>query len=398
MTEGGSHYENGIEKLILAVKTDQVGSGVAWIFPVPATPDRVNINVFDSFPDFEGIDAIQMAKYKTHTWDVPVIASLTQMYTFPIVIGFLFVSGSKGLSMSSNGVQVYEHIEKKGLVTEIVSAKSVEGLQTHLSSYGVKVTDLHTIEDYIGKDYSFVVSWADNIGSGQAPAVYVEFPTDKIFFPLKPSSIYGSRGIPVILYVIGFVKPVTYSSIENYTSIRYFSGILNSSDSMFHKNGSIIYTRIVIGPRSDIFNQVENVVSYGYGSVNIDELMKRNGEFVMPASYFTDDLWIDNSGTAEANKAKMIIDINNFTTNNFLLFLVVWLITVSFVASSVASLLVFRNFSFAKYGIANCLTIIGLYFVLKADKIEKTRKFIAVFSAIFILVNFILFPFILGII
>jgi len=52
--------------------------------------------------------------------------------------------------------------------------------------------------------------------------VSITFPTDKIYFPLKPTSVYGSQKVPIVIYVMGHVTPDIYPEIEKDTQVNYF--------------------------------------------------------------------------------------------------------------------------------------------------------------------------------
>src|SRR4030042_1452810 len=60
------NYENGREKLLLAVKLGELTSGpVVWIVPVPARASEVTIDVCQEFPQFYGEDVLEkVERYK----------------------------------------------------------------------------------------------------------------------------------------------------------------------------------------------------------------------------------------------------------------------------------------------------------------------------------------------
>lgn len=61
-------------------------------------------------------------------------------------------------------VIVYEHLDKEGISSEIITAKTTNGLYDYLKSKGLKIESgsIPVLDNYIGKDYFFVVSWMNS--------------------------------------------------------------------------------------------------------------------------------------------------------------------------------------------------------------------------------------------
>jgi hypothetical protein len=65
----------------------------------------------------------------------------------------------------SDGVTVYESIEKIGLTTELVSAVNGSSLTEYITSKGLNLPESSKsiLDEYTGKEYSFVISWISDI-------------------------------------------------------------------------------------------------------------------------------------------------------------------------------------------------------------------------------------------
>jgi hypothetical protein len=229
------NYEDGFENLMITVDVSEFQStqGV-WIFPVPSKPHDTVIDIVKAFPRLSGYDVKQKTDRSiSDTFD---IMRLSQVYTLPLymISGFSAMGTSTSIEQKTTaaldlGVTVHEHIEKMGLITELITAESGEGFYTYLTDKGLVLPEeaKGILEDYIGEDYTFVVSWISDErnytasldmgygsrGIASTLGVHVTFPTDKIYMPLKPTSIYGSEEIPIKVYIIGHVTPELYTKI-----------------------------------------------------------------------------------------------------------------------------------------------------------------------------------------
>jgi len=105
-------------------------------------------------------------------------------------------------------------------VTEVVTAEDADALYDYLKAKNITIPvgSIPIIDDYIGETYSFVVSWVKSIrDERKMPAIFVDFPTREIYYPLKPTSVYGDAKIPAFIYVIGYARPKLYPEIEPFT-------------------------------------------------------------------------------------------------------------------------------------------------------------------------------------
>jgi len=234
------NYENGREKLLLAVKLDKLmDNSVVWIVPVPADASKVKINIFQEFPEFSGEDILLVAEEsKEVVRHTALIIASTQIWTYPFLAAIMMSQIGHFLPP---GVEVHAHVEKEGIVTEVITAETATGLYQYLEGKNVTIPpgSIPVLNEYIGQNYAFVTSWVKSIHAEDkaiTPAIFVEFPTDKLYYPLKPTSVYGEKQIPVLLYVIGCVSPNLYPDIENFTEYRYFLGSISGPPELYHRN------------------------------------------------------------------------------------------------------------------------------------------------------------------
>ena len=229
------NYEQGTEKLIIAVDLEEENSDIAWIIPVPSKPEKVEIDITSELPIFFGDDVMSKAKLEfSENLKTSYYAGLLgQIWTFPFSIIFVSLGGARGglggEIASGDLVSVETHIEKAGMVAEVITAQNSQAIYNYFSQKGfnIKQGSISELNSYIEKDYSFVVSW---IASGTISdesrgqrGVFVNFPTSKIYYPLILTSAYGETELPITIRVLDHVKPEIFPEIKPYTETSYFT-------------------------------------------------------------------------------------------------------------------------------------------------------------------------------
>ena len=369
------NYENGYQKMILAVDFDNMNKdqkGV-WIFPVPAAPDRTVIDVVKGFPSLQGYDVERKVDETIN--EMFSVMRLSQIYTFPFfTLRYLMVNsntesfGVKGLGGTVDGVTIHEHIVKYGVTTELVSTTNGEALYKHLTERkGLNLPDdsISVLDEYVGDDYSFVISWFS--GSEKSDiyeddnyyrdrfydtvSVSLTFPTEKIYYPLKPTSVYGSKRIPAVIYVMGHVTPDLYPEIEMDSEVTYF--IQND------------------------YYPTEELKSFFDGEQRIEDLKYTKIKINPPSKYLTNDLWIESYAPPVVTMRTLAIKYQK-TWGLF------FFILSSCLASMFAGMIVFRKdrpslVKFGLFGLWNFLTIIGfaiatLFMKTKRLELNLERK------------------------
>lgn len=359
------NYENGFENMLLAIYvSDLKGEKAAWIFPVPAKPDKIAIDIIKNFPIFYGRNIEVNAKNAINgTFS---LMRLSQVYTLPFEGFFVYSRGGlKGrMGRLKAGVEVHEHIEKMGLTTELITAEDGSQFINYLKNKELELpSDFKSaLDEYIGQEYSFVASWISDIerfkeetekkdrfgGTFNSLSVFITFLTNKIYFPLKPTSVYGSTKIPMTIYIMNHVTPEIYSGIKNSSQVKYFVDTHYSVPSEF----------------LSFFNKKSIIKNLKYTIIHIDS----------PSKYLTNDLWMN-----ERVPTKVIF--SNFLTQYNQVWGLFLFILCSCLSSLFAGLIAFRGKQpskrkFTLFGLWNFLTLIGVAIAsyrLKIDT-EFTQK------------------------
>jgi len=339
------NYDNGLQKMIISIGLEGENSnGVVWLFPVPSDPNKVAIDVVKNLPRLSGEEISKKAK--SNLDDTTKFLQMTQVYTIPFVMlfgrGYVGTLGTEGINAPlgikgwgiEQDVVVYEHLEKEGIVSEIITAKTATGLYDYLKSKGLKIESgsIPVLDIYIGKEYSFVASWinpSENVISAQR-GVFVTFPTKNIYFPMLPTSVYGSKTVPVTIRVIGHVSPKVFQDIKSYTKTEYYvDNYVNFADDLKNfysgRNQDIKYTKI---------------------------------EIDAPSKFLTEDLWF-------SNQAPIKTYYSTFVAKHPVISAIILLILSSIIVGILAGLIVFRDLrrkpvKLGLIGLSNFLTIIGL--------------------------------------
>jgi len=395
------NYENGQERLLLAVKFGQVTSGpVLWIVPVPARAPEVKIDVCQEFPEFWGADVLEEAEpYKSVIEEVGFYVAATQIFPMGILVGnvgrFIGVEEPEPV----RGVEVYTHLEKEGITAEVVTAETGHVLDEYLQAKKVAVpsSSIPVLDEYIGKDYSFVVSWIESRPTedkDMTPAIFAEFPTDKLYYPLRLTSAYGDREIPLQLIVIGWVKPSLYPEIEKFTKCRYFEFYgARGGPAEFYGEAFESYEH---ASGTDWLSAGEPIrfTTIEIGDIGESSLLGRTPA----AKSFVDDLWMERlDDLPEEVKAvrDRIVQRGTFFSKNWVVIFIPWLICLSLASGALAGLILYRKpKKFALVGLTNCFTQIGLIIgtILLAREEGKRLKFILLFWVLFLVLDFALVP------
>lgn len=474
------NHEDGLQKMIISIGIeDQAKKGAVWLFPVPSAPEKVNIDVLVQIPELRGEEVGQKAEMVLN--GLKEITDSSQIYPF-LLSGFgsslmttALISDGDGFSggMRGNGVEVYKHIEKEGMISEVITTRSAEGLNNYLKSKGLDINagSVPVLDNYIGKDYSFVVSWMVppeevvkktpaeedstdaeaikrnlykyisqpdvykkfavfyngkilnyiktwtpppisitetrdkilndpeyavyfflNTSAGadsrnwiiraiqndptliniypeeelpiekkpsNQKGVYVVFPTEKIYFPLIPTSVYGDKVVPASIRVLGHVSPKVYEGIKENTKVKYFNlGYLTGDGSLKDFFGRKTASCGTIGETS-FMN-----CSINYTKIDISA----------PSKSFTEDLWMNDVPPLKVGLPNFIIE-----QRWFLGFMMLAIISV--LAGILSGWAVFeehRNMNgvkkFGFLGLFNFFTIIGLWIAMNFTRTKEGVK------------------------
>ena len=215
-------HDGGIERLLIGIdiRLEEDNSGALWLFPVPGTLETVEIDLTDRFPVMRGMDPMEKARSRISE----SLATETALVLNPLLGAMLFLFPAT--HRAREGVIEHAAIEKYGLRTEAITADSLEALGTCLSEKGLKIPqeELALFEPYLNDKYVLIATrvlskeelrasfpqeetWRLKGSRRRWPGVYVTFPAQKAFYPMRPTSGYGDDTMWVTIVTIGHVEP-----------------------------------------------------------------------------------------------------------------------------------------------------------------------------------------------
>jgi hypothetical protein len=341
-------HRDGVEKMLIAIslELEDEDKGL-WIFPVPGNPETIKLDVLDSFPVFKGVDTKDKAE--DLFGDIVKLAFATQIYPTPFVI-ISDLSLSRSLSLGKSGgfkVSTYYEVEKWGIHTEAIRADSIEDLRGYLKEKGVGIEtkELRAFEDYLSDKYVLILAWISSrkelleefkeYGKGEIlsnkrwPSLYVEFATEKAFYPMRPTRSYGEEHIRIDLAVLDYVrleKAPPYFLTEYYHQNKAVENVPSKMTQDFSSKG-IRYTRVIF-----------------------------DGE----AGELNDDLWFIPGAPNNVKNADLIVSI----IGNPFGFCIAYICIVSFLSwmtAGLTGLVLFQKWKgYSRLGLWNIFTLIGL--------------------------------------
>lgn len=369
------NYEDGLEKMILSISLSETNENAVWIFPVPTEPSKVAVDVVGNLPQLIGKEAIQLAK--TNLVDIKSALFATQIYTIPF-IPFYYLTSSlsadelgalpRATGTTTEGIEtdvtVYEHLEKEGITTEIITAKDAQALYQYLQGKDLEIKQgsISVLDYYVGKEFTFVVSWISKespslLSSSESEinqnllynlitpyyrssnkkqkGLFVIFPTKKIYYPLLPTSVYESEVIPATIRIIGHSSPKIFNDIKSFTKIEYYiNGHINFRD------------------------ELRNFYSGPFENIKYTKI-----EINAPSKFLTDDLWINP-------RMPLKTFYYSFIAQQPLISGILLLILSSVITGIVAGYIAFKDLrnkngilKLGLVGLSNCLSIIGILII-----------------------------------
>ncbi|MBP8590856.1 DUF2330 domain-containing protein [Candidatus Shapirobacteria bacterium] len=414
------NYDGDLQKMIISVGLEgEHSKEVVWLFPVPADPNKVAIDVLESLPRLSGEEI--SGKARSNLDDKTEWLQMTQLYTIPLVSAYetrkvasenvnKAFDAPQGINgMREPDVIVYEHLDKEGISSEIITAKTANGLYDYLKRKGLKIEigSIPVLNNYISKDYSFVISWItpqtasvdrneietylnnyllnhydnklgrlidtffethpqlkdqtsrfsaidtnpalkeelitqientiqeDPLLLPRAPTknqwgIFVTFPTRNIYYPLLPTSVYGSKTVPTTIRVIGHVSPKIFQDIKSYTKTEYYvDGHASFADDI-----------------KNFYDGQSKEIKYTKVEINA------------PSKFLTDDLWISNSTPIKTYYSTFFA---KYPATSAILLLII----SSLIAGVLVGWIIFKSlrknmFKLGLVGLSNCLSILGL--------------------------------------
>ncbi|MGD9642964.1 MAG: hypothetical protein AB7V08_09520 [Elusimicrobiales bacterium] len=198
-------HENGLQKMLLSASAKATeGKSLIWIFPVPAAPQNVTIDISSEMPKMYGeqihyalkreLKKIRYSLFKTQLYTIQ--PKLGKFYSVQrMMFGAAASLGSGNENASS--VVVHEHIDKDGIVSELITAKNGADIYDYLRKNGINAENgsIQILDKYISQDFSFVVSRIspqEVVVSTKDVAYYLQR-ENRTQWPLTVKSIYEAK-------------------------------------------------------------------------------------------------------------------------------------------------------------------------------------------------------------
>lgn len=409
------NYYNSTETMLIqasiSVEDVRNASQMVWIFPIPSDPEDIEVGVFGEFPGLDGKYLSQVAKYSISEDFVWLYSS--QIYMFPIALTTVYTikeynplshralmpGGSEGLyGNETNPVDIFESITQYGLTTEVIGTQDAAAFQDYLDMYGISLPEnsLPIIQDYADGGYSFVASRVTDIdnftdssirngfrGKVYSVSIAVGFQSDRIFYPLKLTSVYGERDVPIILEILDYVSHVPFET--------EIPSLTMETDYLIDKN-----------------RRIDSDLDWFYaeqkwkGELNdgvMEEMRFTLVQFDAKSSDLVEDMWFEDKPPSEVSTLSYLVD-NSYMITIPLFF------AISALSSFLAGSYVYRGFRpkrirFAMLGLANITSIIGVALIARKLDIDRTfaeppipdtslfkwKAFLGFFSLSFVLVS-----------
>lgn len=203
------------ERLHLATRSQAHDGPVLWMVPVPGDPTQVDAEPMETIPviadDYEIVKAAQSVCWDTlnatFLLDSGFLIPFVAVRTLGMRASGTFSAVGAALPSGSSGVTVYQHVEKLGMVVEVLTAQSSAALDRYLTRQGVDVRaeQIVAIAPYLAKQFTLVCGWTTG-KSVEARSMRIDFPTPRLYYPLLPTRVYQDE-IYTQINVRGFVQP-----------------------------------------------------------------------------------------------------------------------------------------------------------------------------------------------
>ncbi|MFH1257484.1 MAG: hypothetical protein ABIG96_01205 [Candidatus Micrarchaeota archaeon] len=390
-------FNDGYERLGLTVEfgATSEGTNAIWVVPVPADPTKVEIKLIDGFPvpygssiSEDARNALNGAFLAAAGWGTfPLNIAILPLFLIGTMRGTLSSSAKNGIEGSSyyDGISIFQRVSLGGVTSDLVGTNDPAELENYLSSKGVELAGEYKmiLEGYVDKDYSFVVTYISdwqkfqssktNTAGSTYPDYYanrvaypyaastpislrIGFPSTKPYFPLKLTSMYGDRVIPITIYLMGNYVPETYSGLAGLKADYFRNGYVRNYYSPNQVTGDV----------EEFFRPGRQLSDLEYTKITINE----------KSVNFKEDLWFGSGLPFSFTLKKAIAD-------NFLVLLLLIMIIVSSLAGIIAGRLAFKDsglddMHFGLYGLYGLTTMFGFliatWLMKTASLDDKTRK------------------------
>ena len=366
------NYSKNIQKMILDISfIENIESNMSlWIVPVPGIKKNVNVDYIKSSPYLHGKYIVKKITGNMNSWHNLIL--LSQLYLAPFII-----KTGPGTRMELFGTPPIIQDNKYKISTNIININELSSFM-NTNKINISPSLLTSISSY-DDNYVLLVfqitvpeifrrSHVQKDLNNNHLSAYVKFKTEKMFYPLKISTVYGKHIIPIEITVINIVD----ADLNNIVSHKnYFSGE-RVIDYHYLSNFDVKTDCI------DFFNEQYYPMLY-YSKI----LIKSESQGFVSDLSFNDN---------KPENIKSMIFINDYI---HLIYLSIFIIA-SCLSSFIATRICYRDsapsfFKTLLLGLLNFTTIIGVWLFSSRITNDKNNKsvisFIMMFSIIFIILT-----------
>ncbi len=225
-------YEEGIQKMLIKIDIEKKDvSNSTWILPIPSSHDLIGFDIEANMLVFRGQNIKkayeeQLEEYKKELLSMYYSSFLPGLRFF-YLWSSSFTDEAHGSLDGTNGVYVHERIEFHGINSELVSTDNPIALIEYLNEKGlpIQMGSLDSFDYYIENDFSFIITWINsNSLEGLTPALYVQFPTSKIYYPMLLTSEYGDQEVPISILINDYVEFEDGIELKEHSKLTYYRG------------------------------------------------------------------------------------------------------------------------------------------------------------------------------
>lgn len=221
--------EDGIQKMLIKIDIEKKDvDNSTWILPIPASPQNVRFDMEANMPHFEGQNLEKAYQEELDDHKRELLSSYYLSF-FPglRVLGWgqSFTDEAGGGYRGDSDINIHSTIEFEGIHSELVSTENSTALVEYLQGKGlpIQMGTLDSFDHYVENEFSFIITWMNtNSLKGLTPALYVDFPTPQIYYPMLLTSEYGDREVPVNLLINDWVKYEDDIELSKYTEFTYY--------------------------------------------------------------------------------------------------------------------------------------------------------------------------------
>ncbi len=228
------HLHDGVQRMLIAIRVDlEADEQALWVFPVRGAPADVKVDLVDRFPRFRGKDRRGVVREDLR--NLFSLVAATQIYSACLPLPMMMLS--RGLAPG-----IYGSFEKWGIRVVTLAPQSVDEATTILAAEHPAVTSeaLAPFAPYCDNQHTLVVAWIESEesllekfpeyenrtgftpGRQRAPTLFVQFPTDTLFYPMKPTASYDDLEMGMRLFILGHVAPQTDPALARILTTRHF--------------------------------------------------------------------------------------------------------------------------------------------------------------------------------